>query len=182
MRLSPLQIKRQEFSKKFRGLDEEEVSSFLEKIAQEFEDIHLENESLKKQVEETAAQLAEFRRIEKNLQETLLKAQENSSKAIESTKKQSSLMMKEAEIKSQQIIDKAKEQANEIRNSIIVMREERDVIISRLKAIVTSQANLLEIKVEKAGEETPQQPEKKVNGPNKKRTIDIGTILDKMDE
>ncbi len=182
MRLSPLQIKRQEFSKKFRGLDEEEVSSFLEKIAQEFEDIHLENESLKKQVEETAAQLAEFRRIEKNLQETLLKAQENSSKAIESTKKQSSLMMKEAEIKSQQIIDKAKEQANEIRNSIIVMREERDVIISRLKAIVTSQANLLEIKVEKAGEETPQQPEKKVNEPNKKRTIDIGTILDKMDE
>ena len=180
MRLTSLQIKRHEFAKKLRGFDPEEVQDFLEQISHEFEDIVAENETLKKQVEETNTQLSEFRRIEKNLQETLLKAQENSSKAIESTRKQSGLMMKEAEIKAQQIIDKAKEQANDVRNSIIQLREERDLIISRLKAIVTSQASLLELKVESAGEEYMPAAEKKTNELQKRRQINIDKVIEKI--
>jgi cell division initiation protein len=180
MRVTPLQIKRQEFSKKLRGFDPEEVQDFLDKIAQTFEEVTAENDALKKQVEESSAQLAEYRRIEKNLQETLLKAQENSSKAIESTKKQSGLMMKEAEIKAQQIIDKAKEQANDVRNSIIQLREERDLIIARVKAIVTSQANLLEMKVESAGEEYVPAAEKKTVELQKKRQINIDKVIEKI--
>jgi cell division initiation protein len=180
MRVTPLQIKRQEFSKKLRGFDPEEVQDFLEKISQTFEEVIAENDALKKQVDESSSQLAEYRRIEKNLQETLLKAQENSSKAIESTKKQSGLMMKEAEIKAQQIIDKAKEQANDVRNSIIQLREERDLIIARLKAIVTSQANLLELKVESAGDEFVPATEKKAVETQKKRQINIDKVIEKI--
>ncbi len=180
MRLTPLQIKRQEFAKKLRGFDPVEVQEFLDKIAQEFEEVIAENKELKKQVEESNAQLLEFHRIEKNLQETLLKAQENSSKAIESTKKQSGLMMKEAEIKAQQMIEKAKEQANEIRNSIIQLRSERDLIIARLKAIITSQANLLELKIENADEEVPVQSERKKQEQQRKQQINIDQVMDKI--
>jgi cell division initiation protein len=112
-----------------------------------------ENDSLKKELEESTVKLTEFRRIEKNLQDTLLKAQESSSKSIESTKKQSGLMIKEAEIKVSQILEKARENANEIRNSVINLREEKNLIIANLKAIINSQAHLLEMKVETAGEE-----------------------------
>lgn len=177
MKISPLAIKRQEFSKSFRGLDAEEVQAFLEKLAEQVEELIAENDSMKKQVEDASTQLAEYRRIEKNLQETLLKAQENSAKSIESTKKQASLMLKEAELKAQQIIDKAKENANEIRSSIINLREERDVIIAKLRAIITSQTNLLEMKVEKAGEEPAA--EKKIEPP-KKFQVNIDQVIDKL--
>ena len=156
MKVSPLSIKRQEFNKVMRGYDKDEVQSYLDKLSDEFENLQKENDSLKRELEESTVKLAEFRRIEKNLQDTLLKAQESSSKSIESTKKQSSLMIKEAEIKASQIMEKAKENANEIRNAVINLREEKDLIIANLRAIINSQSSLLEIKVESAGEEIIQ--------------------------
>ncbi len=153
MKFSPVNIKKQEFSRTVRGYDKDEVQAFLDKLAEEFDALQKENESLKKELEDSRTKVTEFRKIEKNLQDTLLKAQESSTKSIESTKKQSSLMLKEAEIKASQILEKARENANEIRNAVINLREERDLIVANLKSIINSQAHLLEMKVEDAGEE-----------------------------
>ncbi len=153
MKISPISVKKQDFNKKMRGYDPDEVQAFLEKLSDDIEEIQNENDDLKKQLNEAGARLSEFRRIEKNLQSTLLKAQESSAKAIESTKKQTSLMVKEAEIKASQILEKARESANEIRNAVISLREERDLIVAKLKSIVNSQAHLLDVKVVEAGEE-----------------------------
>ncbi len=177
MRITPLNIRQQQFNKSLRGYNAEEIHSFLEKLADEFDTLLRENESLKKNLEDANTQLAEFKRIEKNLQDTLLKAQENSARAIESTKKQVNLMIKEAEIKAAQMIEKSREQADEIRNSIIKLREERDLILSKLKAIVSTQSNLLEMKVEKASEE--QSTEKKIEQP-RNIEIDINQIVEKL--
>lgn len=157
MRLSPLNIKKQEFDKSVRGYDKDEVASFLEKVADEFEGLIKENENLKRELETANNRLTEFRRIEKSLQETLIKAQDSSAKAVESAKRQTGLMIKEAEIKAAQIIEKARESANEVRNAVINLREEKDLIIAKLKSIVTTQAHLLEIKVESAGNEEENQ-------------------------
>lgn len=153
MKLSPVGIKKQEFNRTLRGYDKDEVKAFLDKISDELEIIQRENENLKKELDNANNRLSEFRRIEKNLQDTLLKAQESSAKAVDSAKRQTSLMVKEAEIKASQILEKARENANEIRNAVINLREEKDLIIARLKAIISSQAQLLELKVEDAGEE-----------------------------
>lgn len=177
MKVSPLNIKKQEFNKVVRGYDKEEVQAFLDKLADEFEIIQRENESLKKQLEESNEKLSEFRKIEKNLQNTLLKAQESSSKSIESTRKQAGLIVKEAEIKASQMIEKARENANEIRNAVIHLREEKDMIIAKLKAIVNTQSKLLELNVRNIGSE-----EIKSVGPEeiKKIEIDINEIVNKL--
>lgn len=177
MKISPISIKKQEFNKSLRGYEKEEVHSYLEKLSEEFEELQLENERLKRDLDQANFRLSEFHKIEKNLQDTLLKTQESSTKAIESTKRQSSLMIKEAEIKASQILDKARESANEIRNALISVREEKDLIIARLKAIVSSQAHLLEIKVEDAGEEIPA--DQKIEEPEKV-DINIDDIVNKL--
>ncbi len=177
MKVSPISIKKQEFNKSFRGYDPEEVQAFLDKLADEFDDLQKENESLKEELENANVHLTEFRRIEKNLQDTLLKAQESSSKAIDSVKKQTNLMVKEAEIKANQILEKARENANEIRDAVIKLREERDLLISKLKAMIDSQAHLFEVKVKDAGGETPvmKKPEQA-----KKVDIDVDDIVNKI--
>lgn len=177
MKISPMEIRQQEFSKKMRGFDPEEVSPFLEKLADDFDDLQKENESLKLEIETLTDQLAEFKKIEKNLQDTLLKAQESSTKSLESSKKQTSLMIKEAELKAVQIVEKARESANEIRNAVVNIREEKDLLIAKLKAIVSSQANLLETKVEGSGNE-PAAARKKEE--NQHLDIDINDILNKL--
>jgi cell division initiation protein len=177
MKVSPINIKKQEFNKSFRGYDPEEVQAFLDKLADDFDELQKENDTIKEELETANTHLAEFRRIEKNLQDTLLKAQESSSKAIESVKKQSNLMIKEAEIKANQILEKARENADEIRDAVIKLREERDLIISKLRVMIESQAHLFELKVKDAGEESPaiKKPEQA-----KKVDIDVDDIVNKI--
>ncbi|MBK7227508.1 MAG: DivIVA domain-containing protein [Ignavibacteriales bacterium] len=177
MKISPIEIRQQEFTKKMRGYDPDEVQNFLESLAEELDKLNTENESLKSEVDSLTEQIGEYKKIEKNLQDTLLSAQESSTKSFDATKKQTSLMIREAELKASQIIEKARENANDIRNAIINLREEKDLIISKLKAIVSSQANLLELKVERAGDE--KLASKKIEDQNK-MDIDINDILNKI--
>jgi len=168
MILSPLIIKKQEFTKSLRGFDPEEVQAFLDKMASDVDLLLQENESLNEEVESLNQRVIEFQSIEKNLQDTLLKAQESSTKAIESSKKQTNLIIKEAEIKASQILENAKQEVNDIQNAVVNLREERDLIVAKLKSIVNSQAHLLESKVKDAGDEPVQ-----LNKTETKENVDI---------
>lgn len=177
MKISSIEIRQQEFEKKMRGYDPEEVKSFLEKIADELDELLKENETLKTELENANEQITEYKKIEKNLQDTLLKAQDSSTKSLEAAKKQSGLLIKEAELKASQIVEKARENADEIRNAVVNLREEKDLIIAKLKAIVSTQANLLELKVSNAADE--KLSGKKIEE-SKKMDIDINDILNKI--
>jgi len=177
MKISPIEIRQQEFTKKMRGYDPDEVQNFLESLAEELDKLNVENESFQNEVESLTDQVNEFKKIEKNLQDTLLSAQESSAKSMEATKKQTGLMIREAELKASQIIEKARESTNDIRNAVVNLREEKDLILAKLKAIVSSQANLLELKVERAGDE--KTTGKKIEQ-SSKMDIDINDILNKI--
>ncbi|PJB00092.1 MAG: cell division protein DivIVA [Ignavibacteriales bacterium CG_4_9_14_3_um_filter_30_11] len=178
MKISPLNIKRQKFSKKIRGFDPDEVEAFLAKLADEFENLQRVNDTLTKELENAKEKLSEYRRIEKNLQDTLLRAQESSSKSIESTKRQSTLMVKEAEVKASQILEKAREDANEIRTAVLHLRDERDLIVSKLKSIIHSQAQLVELKLTSGDEETDADQFSFEN--KEKLKVDIDDIVKKL--
>jgi cell division initiation protein len=177
MRISPLLIKKQEFTRTLRGFDVEEVQAFLDKLANDVELLIRENEMLTNDVEILNERVEEFQKIEKNLQDTLLKAQDSSSKAMDSTKKQTGLMIKEAEIKATQIVEKARKDANELRDAVSKLKEEKDLIVAKLKAIVSTQAQLLEGKVKEAGEESPPAKEKE---PKENIDIDVDDIVNKL--
>lgn len=179
MRLTPLSIRQQEFSRSFRGLDENEVITFLERAADDFEELVKENEALKKKVEKSEEQLSEFRKIEKNLQDTLLKTTEASSKAMESTKKQTALITKEAELKAEQIIDDAKEQEKKLREAVIKLTEEKDLVLSKLKAIIATQAELLKMDI-KFEEPAKKPAEKEEETKKDKDDINYNKIIEKL--
>jgi cell division initiation protein len=177
MELSPENIRKQEFKNSLKGFDKEEVLTFLEKIANDFDELQNENDSLKKELETLNEQLAEYKKIEKNIKDTLSKSEESSKKSMDSAKKQINRMIQETQLKAHQILEKAKENANDVRNSLIQLREERTLIVAKLRAIINSQAQLLEMKVEEdAKEKDPAKPEKKIS----KVDIDPGDIADKL--
>ena len=133
MKLTPINIKTQEFTKSLRGYDTDEVKFYLEELAVEVEKLMNENETLLDVIEELKTSLGEYKKIEKELQTTLLNLQDSSARSIETAKKQAVMMIKEAESEAAGIIDKAKKNANEIRDAVINLREEKNLIISKLK-------------------------------------------------
>lgn len=177
MNLSPLLIKKQEFEKSMRGYNVEEVQTFLDKISGEMEELLNENESLEQEIAALKHKVEEFQKIEKNLQDTLIKTQETSAEIVDSAKKQSALIIKEAEIKASQIIQNAEDISSEMRKAVLTLREEKDLIISRLKVIVGTQINLLEGKVKNAGEEPKKT---RTQDAPEKFDIDVDGIVDKL--
>lgn len=175
--LTPENIKRQVFKKSLKGFDPDEVQAFIGKLADEIDGLQKENTVLKRNLEQITLQLTEYKRMEKNIQDTLAKAQETSARTIESARKQTNLMIQEAELKARQLLDKARENANEVRNAVIQLREEKQMIVSKLKAVINSQAHLFEMKVENADKET--EPVKTVER-SSKINIDADNIADKL--
>ena len=127
-------------------------------------------------------QLKEYRKIEKNLQTALLNATETTTKAVDSTKKQTALMIKEAELKAAQIVEKAKESANTLRQSVLQLREEKKLLIARLKAMIETQSSVLEMNV---GNIQPiavkkESPKQNASKSDDQSDINVNDILEKL--
>jgi len=181
MKFTPFGIRSQEFNRTVRGYDREEVKAYLEKLSDEFERILSENDKLKIEIDRTEEQLKEFRRIEKNLQTALLNATENSTKAIESTKKQTALIIKEAELKAAQIIENSKESANKTLESVFKLREEKKLLVARIKAMIDTQASLLDFNVESIDTKPKKIQQVKAEKPTDDQSeINVDDILEKL--
>lgn len=177
MRFTPFSIKAQEFNKAVRGYDKEEVRVYLESLSNEFEKLQNENDELSSRIENNSEQINEFQKLEKTLQATLVSAQESSSKAVESARKQNQLIIKEAEIKANQLIEKANREAELIRDSVLRLREERNLLIAKLKAMIETQANILDIG-SNTFESKPLPIEKNIEVDNSE--IDVDDVLEKL--
>ncbi|PIQ09353.1 MAG: cell division protein DivIVA [Ignavibacteriales bacterium CG18_big_fil_WC_8_21_14_2_50_31_20] len=176
MKFTPFSIKAQEFNKSMRGFDKDEVRGYLSNLANEFEKLQTENNYLNDKIKNSSEEITEFKKLEKTLQATLVSAQESSSKAVESAKKQNQLIIKEAEIRANQIIEKANKEAEVIRYSVLQLREERNLLIAKLKAIVETQANILDIGSNTfASKSLPVEMKQNDNS-----EIDVDDVLEKL--
>ncbi len=86
-------------------------------------------------------------------------------------------MIKEAELKATQLIEKARETADDIRNSVLGLREEKALLIAKLKALINSQASILEMKMSE-----PKEEKKQVEKDEEPEKLDINVddILEKL--
>ena len=168
MIFTPDGIKKQEFNKSFRGFDKEEVHAFLEKLSAEFETLFNENEAIKKELEETKLQLDKFLEIEKHVQQILTETEEKSNQTLEEAQNKAGEILRLAEEKSTELLQKSREEADRLKSAVINLREEKEILITKLKTVINYQAHLLEMKVEDAGEEL-----KEIKKPEHSSIVDV---------
>ncbi len=163
MRITPSDIEKQEFSVKMRGYDKEEVRNFLLFIAQELSNLLLEMDELKKKYLQAEERIKEMESREKILKETLIAAQRFSEELKANAKKEAEIMIKEAELKADQIISKAMERLREINMSINRMKAEKQNIINQIKVFAISLQELIsrEDEGEDRGEGSPKSKARK---------------------
>jgi cell division initiation protein len=177
MNLSPIDIKTKEFSTSFRGYDPYEVREYLQKLSTEVDELLTMNENLQVEAGELRLNIAEFKSLEKDLKHTLAKADENENTQVKSPQQNSSEIIKNAELKAAQIIDRAKESANEIRNAVLTLSEQKDLIIAKLKSMVETQTTLFESKID------PLPQAKRTSGKKESSDdvdVDVDDIVNKI--
>ncbi|QTD42391.1 DivIVA domain-containing protein [Sporosarcina sp. Te-1] len=143
MALSPLDIHNKEFSRGFRGYDEDEVNEFLEQIMKDYENVLDENKKLKSELKETKEQISHFNSIEETLQKSILIAQEAAEDVRRNSKQESKLIIKEAEKNADRIVNEALSRARRIALEIEDLKKQSKVFRNRFKMLIEAQLDLI---------------------------------------
>jgi len=145
MKITPIDISSHRFAKKMRGLDPEEVRSFLNLVAGEFERLVIENNALKEELSQIKAGIADYKERERILKDTLVTAQKLAEDIKGAARKEAQLVIKEAEFKGGQLLDQAARKAGQIEGMIQNLRVERDAFEQRVRSAVEQHLRLLDM-------------------------------------
>jgi len=107
MKLTPLDIHHKEFRLALRGYNQEEVDSFLDEVADEFERLFKENIDLSEKLDAANDKVRSYAEIEKTLHNTLLAAQQSSEEIKAKASKEADLLLRDAEIKAKELVQSA---------------------------------------------------------------------------
>jgi len=145
LKLTPLEIRKQEFRKAMRGFDPVEVQTFLEMVAEQYEQLSETAQNQSNKIIELETKLSDYQRNEKTLRETLVNLQEVKKQSEESSKRQADLTVKEAELKALEILENARKEARNIKEEIGWLKTQKESFINRLRHILSSQIELLSV-------------------------------------
>ena len=131
--ITAMEIRKQQFSRGFRGCKEEEVKQYLNQLAVDYENQYSENSLLKEEIQRLEYELKKYRSMEENMTNSLILAQQTAQD-----------YQNNARLEAQVILDSAKKQI------AYLLMDYQDIIIrlsvfnSEMKAQVSGQNDMLE--------------------------------------
>ena len=124
-RLSPLEIQKHRFSRKWKGLDPTEVGAFLDMAAEGMEELAREKAEREARIRKLEEENVEHRERERIGKETLVSAQRASEDIRAAAQAQAELIVKEAEDSSERLTHSALQRSAEIEKAIHDLKLQR---------------------------------------------------------
>lgn len=154
-RLTPLEIQKHEFSRKWKGFDPAEVDAFLALVAEEVEEVVRANADLSARVERLTEENAEHRERERILKETLLTAQQASEDIRAQAQKQGELILREAQDGAERLTHNALQRSAEIEKAIHELKLHRANFRLQLAKMLELFSQVLEFDREEDEQDRP---------------------------
>lgn len=144
MPLTPLDIHNKEFSRGFRGYDEDEVNEFLDQVIKDYELIIREKKELEEKVKDLTERLTHFSNIEETLNKSIIVAQEAAEEVKRNAQTESKLIIKEAEKNADRIINEALTKSRKIAIEIDELKKQSKVFRNRFRMLIKAQLEMIE--------------------------------------
>jgi len=141
--LTPLDIHNKEFTRGFRGYDEDEVNEFLDQVIKDYEMSIREAKEYKEKVKQLEEKIGHFTNIEDTLNKSILVAQETAEEVKGNARKEAKLIIKEAEKNADRIINEALDKSRQIYLEIEELKKQGKVFRTRLKMLVEAQLDMI---------------------------------------
>jgi len=145
MRITPLDVRGHRFAVRMRGYDREEVQSFLNFVSEEFEKVVSEVSHLREETSQLKSSLGDLTERERILKETLFTAQKLSEDIKEEAKKEGRLVIREADLRGQKLIDQVQRKVSQMEDSIRGLKMERDAFERKLRSLLEQHLKLLDM-------------------------------------
>jgi cell division initiation protein len=138
MKVTPLDLRQAQFKTKMRGYDPQEVGPFLADAANELEQALREIDRLRQDLVRSESAMTEHRDRETSLRNTLLTAQRLADSIKESAENEARTLIREAETRADQLLQKAQARLIEVERDINEMKLRRRDVEGSLEASIAS--------------------------------------------
>ena len=143
-RLTPQEIRDQEFKQSPLGYNKDQVNEFLEEIADELEALIKESNEIHAEKKEAQLTLTTYMNVEDSLKETLLLAQKTAQETIRNAQNEADIIARKANTEKEALLFAAHQDLSEIRKQIRRLLAQRDSILVKLKSSLRSNLEILE--------------------------------------
>lgn len=143
MPLTPLDIHNKVFTRSFRGYDEDEVNEFLDQVIKDYEMAIRKTKDLESKVEQLEEKIGHFTNIEDTLNKSILVAQETAEEVTSNARKESKLIIKEAEKNADRIINEALNKSRHVYMDVEELKKQGKVFRTRLKMLIEAQLDMV---------------------------------------
>jgi len=164
MKITPLDIQQMVFKVNFRGYDKEEVNRFLEELAQTVEALNRDHAVQREKIIFLEQQLAELKRTEATLSNTLLSAQSLAENVKQNAHREADLVIKEAELKAGELIRQARVELTDTQRDLSSLQKQRLLMIERLRTSLRMFERLFEVEEQEALHDAATASEEKLEG------------------
>jgi|SRR5690625_4794481 len=125
------------------GYNEDEVNEFLDQIIKDYEITIREKKDLESKIEELNEKVSHFINIEDTLNKSIVIAQETAEELKANARKESKLIIKEAEKNADRIINDALGQSRKISMEMEELKRQAKVFRTRLKMLIEAQLDMI---------------------------------------
>ena len=146
--LTPLDIQQQRFKTRFRGFDIQEVDLFLDQMADTFESLLKQNENLKEDFRRLQLEIQGYKNREDAFKRALLNSQRVIEQMKENAQKSAELIVAEAEVKAEKILNRAHNRLAQLHEDIAELKRQRMQIEVQIGSVIEAHGKLLEISKE----------------------------------
>src|SRR2546422_5999344 len=153
--LTPLEIQKQTFSKKFKGYEPAEVHGYLNLVAEEIERLVKDVDRLSRENAMLREELEEHSQRERILKDTLLSAQKGSEEVKANARKEGELIVKDAELLSERLVSQAMARVADLERAIQDLKMERRQARNKLTLTLDTIQQLLMLDAEQEANEHP---------------------------
>jgi len=127
------------------GFDRDEVNSFLEMVANEFEQIIKQYDELSAKVKLLQERIDGYEKIEKILNETLITAQRATDEAKLNAQKEAELILKDAQFRAGKYEDQSRQNVYKLESDLMSLKTQRDGFLARFKSMLRDQLALVDV-------------------------------------
>jgi len=148
VKLTPTDVQRQSFGKRFRGFDPDEVRAFLAAVAEEMAALQRAKDEIDQQLRHLELIVNEHREREAILKNTLLTAQKVAEDIRDGARREADTVIKQAELQGDRLLDLAQTRAHDVERGILELRGHRTALRTDIRALVTRLTHLLDLQEE----------------------------------
>jgi cell division initiation protein len=142
--INPLDIRKHEFTRAWRGYDRDEVNALLDAIAREFDELIRRNQGLADQLRVAEGEAGRYRQTEKTLQDAAVTLQQTLEEKRRSAEHEAALLIEDARRRVEEELRAGREQTAAVRAELQALEQEKSRFYLRFQNLLRGQVEMLE--------------------------------------